>query len=125
MAVVCKAMIVDDEEDMVALIAMQIELANHGMLVAGTATDGEVAVELMLETLPDVIVLDYLMPSVNGLELAEKLLYARPEQNIVLFSAFITEHTEAEALRVGIRKCVLKSRIKELPEILRRYCPAA
>ena len=119
----CRTLIVDDDPDVLALIALEIELANDGLTVAGTATCGADAVDALDETKPDVIVLDYMMPDSNGLEVAEKILYNHPEQNIVLFSAFITNHTETEARRVGVRECVLKDRMKELPSILRKYCP--
>jgi two-component system response regulator YesN len=120
-----RTLIVDDEPDVLALIALEIELANDGLTVAGTATCGEEAIDALAETEPDVIVLDYMMPDSNGLEVAEKILYKRPDQNIVLFSAFITAHTETEARRVGVRECVLKDRMKELPDILRKYCSVA
>jgi DNA-binding NarL/FixJ family response regulator len=121
----CRTFIVDDDADVLALIAMEIEMANDGLTVAGTATCGDEAIGALADTDPDVIVLDYMMPDSNGLEVAAKILYDRPEQHIVLFSAFITPHTATEARRVGIRECVLKDRIKELPDILRKYCSKA
>lgn len=113
-------MVVDDEPDMVALIASQIE--SHGMVIAGTAASGDEALERWVGLRPDVIVLDYMMPGSNGIEVAAKILDADPAQNIVLFSAFITATTVAEARRVGIRQCVLKERLLDLPGILLKYC---
>ena len=121
----CRTLIVDDEPDVLALIALEIELANDGLTVAGTASSGEEAYAALEETQPDVIVLDYMMPDSNGLEVAAKILYDRPDQNIVLFSAFITPHTVSEARRLGIRECVLKDRMKELPDLLRKYATVA
>lgn len=117
-------MIVDDEPDMIALVALQIELANDGLSVAGTANCGDDAVRTVIDIRPDVVVLDYMMPDCNGVEVAEKILYQLPGQDIVLFSAFITDVTATAALRVGIRECVRKDQVKELPAILRKYCPS-
>ena len=121
----CRTMLVDDEPDMLALVAMQIELANHGLTVAGTAGSGEEALQLLPEAHPDVIVLDYRMPGADGLEVAARILASEPTQNIVLFSSYITDAMEAQAQRLGIRECVSKDRVKDLPEIIRKYCPAA
>jgi DNA-binding NarL/FixJ family response regulator len=119
----CRTLIVDDEPDILALVALEIELANDGLSVAATATCGDDAVEAARKVRPDVVVLDYMMPDGNGVEVAERILYEHPGQDIVLFSAFITDTTESAALRVGIRECVRKDRVKDLPAILRKYSP--
>jgi CheY-like chemotaxis protein len=116
-------MVVDDEEDMRALITLQIELENDGLVVAATASSGDEAVRTWQAARPDVIVLDYLMPGGSGLEAAARILDVDPEQHIVLFSAFITDVTRAEAQKVGVRECVLKENLRNLPKIIRKYCP--
>jgi YesN/AraC family two-component response regulator len=118
-------MIVDDEADMVALVNVGIELTGADLVVVATASSGEDALAKVADVAPDVMLVDYMMPVLNGLELAAKVLEMRPLQQIVLFSAFITDRTEAEARRVGVSQCVLKSRVKELPAILRSYAPVA
>jgi hypothetical protein len=66
----CRTLIVDDDDDMAFLITTTIQLANHGLSVAGVASSGEEALGLLAETEADVIVLDYRMPGRNGLEVA-------------------------------------------------------
>lgn len=65
-----KALIVDDEFHIVQVVA--IKLRNNGFDVA-TAENGSQAYDLACRTKPDIIVTDYQMPIMNGLELIEKL----------------------------------------------------
>jgi two-component system alkaline phosphatase synthesis response regulator PhoP len=65
-----KALIVDDEIHIIQVVA--IKLRNNGFEVV-TANDCQKALEAALEHKPDVIVTDYQMPVMDGLELIENL----------------------------------------------------
>lgn len=60
-----KIMIIDDEPDMVQLL--QIELETEGYDVQ-TASDGKSGLELVKKSVPDLILLDVMMPDINGYE---------------------------------------------------------
>jgi DNA-binding NarL/FixJ family response regulator len=113
-----RVLIVDDEEDMRALVRATIELANEGLSVAGEAADGEAAVERWRAERPEVVILDQRMPGVDGLATAERILDEHPEQAIVLFSSYLDPDVTAEARRMGIRVCLSKDHIKQLPDVL-------
>lgn len=121
----CRALIVDDNVDMAFLVSTLIEVANEGLRVTGVAYSGAQALEQLAEADPDVIVLDSRMPERCGLDVASDILGMNPEQNIVLFSAYLDADTIANAERLGIRECVSKDLLNDLPEILRKYCRAA
>jgi CheY-like chemotaxis protein len=115
-------LVVDDELDMRTLVRVVIDLANHGLSVAGEAADGHEALTAW-ESLdgppePDVIVLDNRMPGQSGLDVARTILEARPGQLIVLFSAFLDDEIRAEARQIGIAACVSKDDVQALPEII-------
>src|SRR5437868_5415765 len=82
-------LIVDDEEDMRALLRSTIEIANEGLHVAGEAVDGEDAVTQWREKRPERVVPDQRMPGATGLEVAERILAEHPDQAIILFSAYL------------------------------------
>ena len=113
-----RVLIVDDEEDMRALVRATIEVANEGLSVAAEAADGETAVSMVRSQRPQVVVLDQRMPGVTGLETARRILDEHPEQAIVLFSAYLDRDVVRAAQRIGVRMCLGKDDIRQLPDVL-------
>jgi DNA-binding NarL/FixJ family response regulator len=120
-----RVLIVDDEEDMRALVRATIEIANRGLSVAGEASDGDAAVSRVREDRPEVVVLDHRMPGATGLETAKRILEEHPDQAIVLFSSFLDPDVTARARSLGIRVCLSKDNIRQLPDILWATDPSA
>ena len=116
-------LIVDDEDDMRALLRSTIEIANEGLRVAGEAIDGEDAVARWRETRPQIVVLDQRMPGATGLEVAQRILAEHPEQTIILFSAYLDQEILDAAAALGIRACMSKREISRVPEALWKYAP--
>jgi len=119
-----RVLIVDDEDDMRALLRNLIEIANDGLSVAGEAADGDQALSRWREARPDVVVLDQRMPGMTGLETAERILAEMPSQMIVLFTAYADEALKEIADRIGVRACVPKDDARKLIFRLRE-CAAA
>ena len=113
-------LVVDDDADMRFLARSVLE--GSGIEVAGEAADGAEALakleELAPPPIPTVVLLDNQMPGLTGLEVAEQILRERPEQLIVLFSAYLDAEIIAKAERLGIASCVSKNDAMDLPEIL-------
>jgi len=120
-----RVLIVDDEEDMRALLRSTIEIANEGLAVAGEAVDGEDAVVQWREHRPEIIVLDQRMPGATGLEVAERILAEHPEQTIILFSAYLDQEILDAAAGLGIKACMSKREISRVPEALWKYAPGS
>lgn len=113
-----RTLIVDDEDDMRVLMRVVIDRANEGLSVACEAADGEEAVSRWRECRPDVVVLDERMPRLTGLEAAERILAEDPGQAIVLFSSFLDDAVRARADQLGIRSCLSKDDLDDLPRAL-------
>ncbi len=113
-------LVVDDDADMRFLARSVLE--GSGIEVAAEAADGAEALakieELNPPPVPTVILLDNQMPGLTGLEVAEQVLSERPEQLIVLFSAYLDAGIIAQARQLGIASCVSKNDAMDLPEIL-------
>jgi DNA-binding NarL/FixJ family response regulator len=122
---VLRTLIVDDDSDMRFLVRMTIEVANHGLAVAGEADSGSAALAEIAKARPEAVVLDNRMPGMTGLETARQILEQDPEQPIILFSAYLDADTIAEAKQLGIRAVMDKTEVDRLPETLWQLAPGA
>ena len=77
--------------------------------IAGEASDGSEAIQKAVELKPDLILLDFSMPNMNGIETASVLKNALPDVHIIVFTAF-DEHLGSKLSRiVGVDVVVSKS----------------
>jgi DNA-binding NarL/FixJ family response regulator len=88
--------------------------------IVGEVKDGQAALQLLLETRPDVAFIDISMPGLNGIEVAERAAREWPATRVVMLSMHETPSYVARALRAGVRGYLLKdSAADELPVLLR------
>jgi DNA-binding NarL/FixJ family response regulator len=78
-------------------------------IVCAEARDGRSAVELAREHKPDVVVIDLLMPELNGLEATRQIRKALPDTEVLIFSMHETDELVHEAIAAGARGYVVKS----------------
>lgn len=103
-------LIVDDEDEVRHALRLLFEL--EGFTVIGEAANGVEAVSLARAHQPDFVVLDYLMPRMNGDATAELLRALSPQVRIVAFSAALDTAPEwADAF-------LNKSRISDVAPLL-------
>lgn len=81
-----RILLVDDEPDI--LLLLQAMLTAPSWEVVGKAADGAAALRLATDMKPDVAVVDYMMPGMHGLEVAERLKEVDKDCAIILFSAY-------------------------------------
>lgn len=87
-------------------MAEMLEL--DGFIVVGQAASGLDAVALSNDADPDVIVMDYKMPGMDGLEASKSIRANRPDQAIVLYTAYLDPELEHQAREAGVAMCVGK-----------------
>jgi DNA-binding NarL/FixJ family response regulator len=93
-------MIVDDHP--VFRRGLRNILAVHqDLCIVGEATDGPEAVERAQELLPDVVVMDINLPTLNGLQATRKLKSLCPEINVIMLTAYDDEEQIYHAIRAG------------------------
>jgi DNA-binding NarL/FixJ family response regulator len=95
-----RVLIVDDTEHVRRMLRSMLEL--DGFEVAGEAGSGPEAVELVRQIDTDVVVIDYKMPEVDGLETASRIRAVRPGQVMILYTAFVDADLERRAREVGV-----------------------
>ena len=97
-----KVLVVDDEFHIVQVVA--IKLRNNGFEVL-TAENGDVAYQLACEHKPDIVITDYQMPVLSGLELIEKLRQnpATEATPVIMLTArnFAIEEDQRQRLRIS------------------------
>ena len=73
-----------------------------------TVADGIEAVRCAIEMFPDVAILDYAMPAMNGIDAARIISETRPDMPMILLTVSVAEYLIARAFGAGIRGYVLK-----------------
>ena len=112
------ALIIDDDEDMRWLVRTTMDLSEE-IDVRAEEVSGLDALDRWREVQHDLVVVDYRMPGLNGLDLAETMLIERPDQDVILFSAYLDDATVRRAEQLGVRGVVSKERVREIPGIAR------
>jgi NarL family two-component system response regulator LiaR len=80
----------------------------EGMEIIGEAADGAEAVELAETLSPDVILLDLVMPRMDGIEAIGKIRQNDPEARILVLTSFSEDEKVLTAIEVGAMGCLLK-----------------
>lgn len=87
--------------------------------ISGEAVDGMEAVSKFADLLPDVTIMDFEMPGMNGLEAAQNILQQFPNANIIMLSIHLPGQLATEARKIGIRGVCPKSEMWCLPDAIR------
>jgi DNA-binding NarL/FixJ family response regulator len=90
----------DDVADIRMLMRFALE-EDPELEVVGEAEDGLSGVEGIVETRPDVVLLDLSMPGLDGLEVITRVREAAPDTGILVFSGFAAERMSVVALALG------------------------
>jgi two-component system chemotaxis response regulator CheY len=83
-------------------------LVQHQIEVVGEAVDGQHAVELALQTKPDVILMDIIMPRKSGIEATKEILESLPQTKIIACSTADQQTMVLRALDAGCCEYVVK-----------------
>lgn len=90
-------LVVDDEPDVRELFNITLKMAGH---MTNTVQDGQEALEALSVELPDLILLDLMMPRVNGFEFLEAVRTERKDEplRVLVATAKVIEDAEQEKL---------------------------
>ena len=101
-----RVLIADDHPLLVNGLCSLLEA--HGIEVAGTAGDGQAAVDMALSLNPDLVLMDISMPQRNGLAATRLIKAQRPEMKIVVITTSAEDADLFEAVKSGACGYLLK-----------------
>jgi len=119
-----KVLCVDDDHDQRLLLSFLLE--RQGLDVRA-ACDGEEGITVALEWLPDLILMDLMMPGMDGFEAAKRLRADKRTAQIPILAltAYGEEKIQAKAKAVGMDGFVLKTILPaDLSDVLREHLPS-
>jgi DNA-binding NarL/FixJ family response regulator len=116
-----RCLVADDHPALVA--AVSDFLANQGFEIVGQARDGLSAVASVRETHPDVALVDYRMPHLEGAELLEELRVSSPEMLIAVYTADADQSIVGVVFEAGAHALILKDApLDDLGHALEAIC---
>lgn len=97
------------DDHLVVRQGLKALLEREGFEIVGEASNGQEAVQLAQSLRPDVAVLDFAMPFLNGLDATRQILQVSHRTRTILLTVHTEDQYVLEALRVGIRGYVVKT----------------
>ena len=93
-----RILIVDDDPVILRLLKVNFEMEGFGVI---TAENGQAGVDAATQELPDIILLDVMMPGMNGLEAAERLRSQSSTQQIPI--VFVSAKAQSVDVKAGLQ----------------------
>lgn len=102
-----RVLIVEDNQTFRETLHLLFELRPE-VSVVGSVASGDEAPAACREYEPDVVLMDYRMPGMNGAEATRAVLHACPNARVVCLTASITQNEVDELARAGVVRCLTK-----------------
>ena len=93
-----KILLVDDEKEFVTTLAERLQMRDLNLNIA---LNGEQALKIVKDEIPDVMILDLRMPGIDGMEVLRRVRKAYPEVKVIILTGHGTKKDEEEAKRLG------------------------
>lgn len=110
-----KVLIVDDHAIMRNGLTSLLRTSRE-IDVIGSAGDGKSGIQKALKLKPDVVIMDLMMPEMDGTEATRILMHRMPHVKVLIFTTFSTADGIGHALEAGASGAILKN--VELPELV-------
>jgi DNA-binding NarL/FixJ family response regulator len=121
-----KSVLVVDDNAEIRRLLCKLFAFEADFKVCGEAANGQEAIERAQELHPDVIVIDFSMPVMNGIDAARALKNLMPSVPLIMFSEYGDVFSENEAFSAGISALVSKSaHVSVLLQKVRSFCGIA
>ena len=104
----CKTVVIaDNSEEFCASLTAALKRA-EGFQVLGTANDGEMAIRMVSEKKPDILVLDLMLAKQDGISVLKNISTMERRPVVFATSGFVTDYVASAAAGLGVRYLMLK-----------------
>lgn len=103
-----KVFLVEDEFIVREGIKNNIDWSAHGYEFCGEASDGELALPMILKQKPDIVITDIKMPFMDGIELSRRIKKELPWTEIIILTGYAEFEYAKEAIKIGIAEYLSK-----------------
>lgn len=111
-----RVVLVDDHE--IVRAGLSTLLARESDIeVVGTAATGEAGLVLVRDLLPDILVVDYRMPGISGVEVCERVMAEHDGVSVILLTTYLDDEVVLRSIQAGARAYVYKD--VEAAELIR------
>ena len=117
-----RVVLVEDNEGFRETLELLFSMRDE-VEVVGSVANGDDAAALCASVRPDVVLMDYRMPGLNGAEATRAVLSACPEARVVCLSASVTQQEIDEVIAAGAVACVTKD--EDFDRLVAAVCEAA
>jgi two-component system, OmpR family, response regulator ResD len=100
-----RVLVVDDDDTIASVLVTYLEKAGH---TTARAADGRQALDALAETRPDLMILDLMLPEVDGLEVCRRVRASWPDLPVVMLTALAEPDDRIAGLEVGADDYVTK-----------------
>jgi two-component system chemotaxis response regulator CheY len=106
-----KVLIVDDSAFTRHLLGVIVKMGGHE--VAGVAKDGKQGLEMFRSLRPDLVTLDWLMPSKSGEAVLKKIMMLDPDAKVIMITGWANKSIEGRVLAAGAKAFLEKSNVQK------------
>ena len=103
-----KIFLVEDEYVVREGIKKNVDWTAHGYDFVGEAGDGELALPMIRDLRPDILITDIRMPFMDGLELSRRVKTELPDTRIIILSGYAEFEYAKEGLKIGVSEYLTK-----------------
>jgi DNA-binding NarL/FixJ family response regulator len=108
-----KRILIADDHDVIRRGVRALLETRADLQVVGEAANGRDALALARQTIPDIAILDYSLPELNGYDLTVSIKRELPRTEILIYTMYDRESMILDVLRAGARGFILKSETEE------------
>ena len=101
-----RVLLVDDTDHVRDMLAQMLLL--DGFDIAAVAGSGAEGIELASTCAPDIVIMDYKMPEMDGITATRAIRAKAPQLPVILYTAYLDAELEREAEAAGVTACVGK-----------------